>query len=165
MIKIFLAIVISCTLYAGNYIVLSGYAYHFEKENIVGREYDSLIEGIGFQHRRPCGYFECSGTIMLLSDSNSKLMYTGTLGMSYNLFFNVNAGAEVGLGSKMVYGTSGDEVTSYSRHPIGVFMPKLELDFNRIIMNVGFIPGFKSHGVNIDQAIYINFGIKLSKEN
>ena len=106
---------------------------------------------------------ECSATIMVVNDSNANLMYSGTLGVGYKLFDRVNTGIEFGMASRVVYGMNlNNEWTGTSeRHPIGFFMPKVEVNFDWWMFNIGWIPPVNTSGLIITQAVYLNFGIKL----
>ncbi len=151
------------SLLAEKRVILSGFAYHGEKENKVGRPYDYIIEGIGFQYRIPHDSFEYSATALVISDSNSNVMYTGTLGAVYNMFYNVNIGVEVGIGSRMIYAVddSGHKLDYRVRNFIPVALPKLEVDFGRIMVNISYIPAISMGSIGVPEVLYVNFGIKI----
>lgn len=158
-----LLISIWSTTQADNYVLISGLAYHVDKQNIVGEDYEYFIPGAGIQHRRECELLECSASAMIVRDSNGEAMYSGTLGIGY-LLGRVNLGLEFGLASRVVYlvtySASNTTITK-DRHIIGLAMPKAEIHFDGWMLNVGWIPPVETSSISITQTWYVNFGIKI----
>jgi len=155
-----LLILLATVSIADSYIFFPvGFAWHEKKENVNGRPYDTVIEGTGYQYRIKDGGFNYSGTVMILLDSNSNFMSLATLGISYNALYNINIGLEGGIASRvghiMNYKTM--ELIRYNRRTVGSILPKIEIDFNEVMINIGYIPKVR----NISQVVYINFGIKI----
>jgi len=145
---------------ADSYIFLPiGFAWHDPNENVNGRKYDTVIEGTGYQYRYVDDKINYSGTVMAIMDSNSKFMPSATVGISYNALYNINIGLEVGIASRIghVMNYETMELIRYHRRTIGFVMPKAEIDFGKIMVNIAYIPRFR----NVPQAVYINFGIKI----
>ena len=161
-----LLVILSTNGKADNYVLLSGLAWHEDKQNTLGEDYEWVIPGVGFQHRRKCEVLECSATAIVVRDSNRHVMYSGTLGVGYKFFDRVNTGLEFGMASRVVYGvrTSATEtIITKERQPIGIFMPKIEVDFDWWMLNLDWIPPIHTNSLDVTQALYINIGIKLGK--
>ena len=103
----------------------------------------------------------CNYTALVIADSNSNLMYTGTFGVSYNVVKYINIGADVGIGSRKIYAVDdrGHKLDYRVRKVIPVGMPKIEIDFNTIIINVAYVPKIESLG--IPEVLYLTFGVKF----
>jgi len=145
-------LLLTASLQAEHYLVLSGAAWHEEKESTEGRTYDTFIEGIGYQYRFPDETLEVSYTFLAINDSNGNFQASATLGVDYNVFWNVNLGGEAGLMSRQY-------LKGRKFKPVGV--PKAEIDFGRVMLNVVYMPGAKTANWKVTQAVYVNVGIKF----
>ena len=145
---------------AESYLLLSGLAFHGEKESVTGREYDTFIEGAGYQYITPCEMLECSATVLMIIDSNSNFMPSTTLGIAYNVAYNVSLGVEVGFASRIVYvvDMNGVYEAKEQRKIIGVGLPKMMIDFDRVMLNIGYVPPVSQY---ITEVIYLTVGIKI----
>ena len=137
---------------ADHYLILSGLAWHSEDKNFHGREYDTFIEGIGYQYTSE-GH---SYTVMALNDSNSNFMPSITYGHSWQTIEHISVGLDIGVG----YRTLLTEDDSY-QSVIPIVIPKIVLDIDQLIMNIGLIPPIKTDTLNVTGAVYINFGLKI----
>lgn len=141
-----LSALLSTIVIADDYVIVSGLAYHGTKINSIGREYDVLIEGIGYQHRHDCFAFECSYTGLIINDSNSHFMPIVSLGATYNVFWNIGIGAEFGVASKQFMN---------ERRTIPIALPKAEIVFEYVIVNISYF-----HLPSTEVA-YANFGLRF----
>ena len=148
--KLLLTALLINTLAADHLLLLSGIAYHGTKENSVGREYDVLIEGAGYQYRTDCMALECSYTALAIFDSNSNFQPIASFGLSYNAFWNVNIGAEAGITSRV-------RPKSETRKTYPLLLPKLEIDFDWLIVNVTYIPELEYS----PEVVYANVGFRF----
>ncbi len=147
MIKYLFALLISASVFADNYLILSGIAWH-ERDRTDGTKYEIAIEGIGYQYR----YDDWSYTALVVSDSNNNVMPSATVGWSKNVFWNVNLGAEAGIGSRSF---------KRGRRVIPIVLPKMEIDFRYVMINITYIPRFETDSIHIPNVIYSNIGIKF----
>jgi len=149
-IKPILALLLFTSLQAENYLMLSGIAYHNKKENSVGRKYDVVIEGIGYQYRHDCMALECSYTALLINDSNSNPQPIVSFGLAYNVAYNINVGIEAGA-------TNRKRPKSETRAYYPLLLPKVEVDFDWLMLNVTYIPELEYS----PSVVYANVGIKF----
>lgn len=145
--KYLFALLISVSVFADSYLILSGLAWH-ERERSDGTEYEVIIEGIGYQYRDG----DWSGTVLAISDSNNNFMPSATVGWSKNVLWNINLGTEVGIGYREFI---------RGRRAIPIVLPKMELDFRYVMINVTYIPRIETDSIHIPQAVYSNIGIKF----
>ena len=144
--KLLLPLILTASLQAEHVLLLSGLALHSNKTNFENRKYDVVIEGAGYQYRTECGNFDCSGTILAINDSNSHFMPIVSLGATYDVFWNIGIGAELGVASKQFMN---------ERRTIPIAMPKAEIVFEYVIVNISYF-----HLPSTEDA-YANFGIKF----
>ena len=147
---------------ADNYVIVSGLAWHQDKENIAGDKYDTLIEGIGYQYRDKCEMLECSATALFILDSNSKPMGSVTIGTAYPVTDWFSVGVDVGIGYKYVYyyRESTGVIKDFKATPVGIMLPKVEFKYKDFMLNIGYIP--KIDGMyQVTRAVYANVGIKF----
>jgi len=149
-VKPLLALLIFTSLQAENYLMLSGLAYHNKKENSVGRKYDVFIEGAGYQYRYNTGDMGYSGTILFINDSNANFQPIVSIGAAYNVFHNINIGLELGATSRM-------RPKSMTRSYYPFILPKIEADFDLLILNVTYIPELEYS----PSVVYANVGVKF----
>lgn len=132
--------------------MLSGFAWHSEKTNAAGREYDVVIEGIGYQYRKNGN----SVSVILLNDSNSELMPIMTVGASYEVVKNISIGIEGGVTSKKVY--NGYRI---ERCIFPIIFPKIEATNSRYMISVAYLPNVSNDHISMPHLVYVNFGIKF----
>ena len=138
------------SLAADSYLMLSGLAYHNKSENSLERKYDVFIEGAGYQYRHNCFNLECSYTALLINDSNSNFQPIASFGLSYNVAYNVNIGMEVGATSRV-------RPLSDTRAYYPLVLPKIELDFDWLMVNVTYIPELEYS----PEVVYANVGLRF----
>ncbi len=147
MIKYLIALMFSLSALADNYLILSGLAWH-GRDKTDGTKYDVLIEGAGYQYRDG----NWSGTLLAINDSNSNFMPSATIGWSGNVLWNINLGAEAGIGYRKYL--RGRRITP-------ILLPKMEVDFGWAMLNCTYIPKIETESIHIPQALYTNVGIKF----
>ena len=138
----------SSTLSSDHYAILSGFAWHGREENLDGREYDVFIEGVGYQYRMENVQY----TALFINDSNGNFMPSLTFGYTYPFFEHLALGLDVGFAYRSFH---------YEYSLIPVILPKVEVNFDWIIMNIGYIPRIETDNIDITQTVYVNFGFKL----
>ena len=155
-----ISILLSASLYASSYIMLSGIAVHGDSNNkATGRKYDTVIEGVGYQYRQDFW----SATVMAIMDSNSNFQPSFTLGGSYPIVSWLRIGAELGFASRVVYGMDihGEWAGTQERQPVLIALPKLEIDLDRVMVNLTYMPQIDTSGLYVSSFLYINLGIKI----
>ena len=138
-----------------SYVMLSGVAWHKEKANVQGEPYRSFIPGLGYHYK----FRSFSCTAIIVNDSNGNVMPSVTIGKTLPIINHLSIGLELGLTSRVVL---SDQDTSYSyRKMLPLALPKIEFLFDRLILNMAYIPHISSSYININEAVYINGGIKF----
>ncbi len=147
MMKYLFALLISVSVFADNYLILSGVAWH-ERDRYDGTKYEVIIEGIGYQYRDG----DWSYTALAISDSNNNFMPSATVGWSKNVLWNINLGAEAGIGYRSFM---------RGRRVIPIVLPKMEIDFKYVMINITYIPKVETETFYIPKVVYSNIGIKF----
>ncbi len=151
--KTLLILLIAFTLHASDYVLISGFAWHEESKNVKGREFDKVIEGIGYHHK----FKYVSASTLLYNDSNSNPNISATLGATYELFNGVSVGAEAGVAYQTVIYKIGDNKKEFNP----VAFPKIEILYDRLMMNLIYVPEINYNGLNTPSVVYVNFGIRI----
>lgn len=150
--KIILLLIVSISAFASDYILLSGFAWHSDKENIFGREFDKVIEGVGYQHK----FKYASTSVLFYNDSNGNKNITSTVGYTYEIVDNISIGIEAGIAYQtVIYTTHEEKEFNFTA------FPKLEILHDDAMVNLIYVPEINYNGLNTPSVLYINFGIKI----
>ena len=145
--RFILILLLTVSLYAENFLLLSGLVLHSDKSNAEGRKYNTVIEGVGYQYRDNGN----SVTVLWFNDSNGNLMPTITAGKSWFLNKYIGVGIEGGVGSK---------VFEKKRLTIPLLAPKVELFLRgKYMINIAYFPRINHGGIDIPNVVYTNLGI------
>ncbi len=150
MMKYLFALLISVSVFADNLFILGGFAWH-ERDRSDGTKYEVIIESVGYQYR----YEDWSYTALVISDSNNNIMPLATVGWSKNILWNINLGAEAGVGYRDFL---------RGKRVIPIILPKMEIDFKYVMINITYIPRVETESIHIPQAVYSNIGIRFKKD-
>lgn len=135
-----------------SYVMLSGLAWHKEKANIQNEPYRSVIPGIGYHYK----FSTTSCTVLIVNDSNGNVMPSVTLGKTLPIIDHLNIGLELGITSRVVF-----EASDSYRMVLPLAIPKIEILFDPLILNMSYIPRIRSGYINLNETVYINGGIKF----
>ena len=158
-----LIILLWTSVLAEHYVVLGGAVWHKEKTNRVGDQYETVIETVGYQYRDTSENLSWGVSAIGMSDSNNNPQYSTTISGAYKVLPKIYLGLEVGMASRVVQVIDLDKqlVTSEYRTLIPVALPKLEIDLDRVIINMIYIPEVDLGDIRVTEAAYINFSLRI----